>query len=41
MKVNIAKETRRLPGTALPRELEALFASAGGAANDAHSAAAS
>lgn len=25
MKVNIAKETRRVPGAALPRELEALF----------------
>jgi len=24
MKVNIAKETRRVPGAALPRELEAL-----------------
>ena len=26
MKVNIAKEARRVPGAALPRELEALFA---------------
>ena len=26
MKVNIAKETRRLPGAGLPKELEALFA---------------
>ena len=25
MKVNLAKETRRLPGASLPRELEALF----------------